>query len=161
MTKLKLFVCLFLALPFFIFSQEKDFTIAKKIPYYYVTHGDSVLQNYYWMRTKDAPEVINYLNEENTYADIKMKPSAILQKKMFEEMRAMMKENHKTTYEKDSIYFYYSRNIPDQEHPLYCRKKGDTNAVEKVYLNANELQKELGFFQLQNVQISDDHSLLA
>ena len=161
MTKLKLFVCLFLALPCFIFSQEKDFPVAKKIPYYYVTHGDSVLQNYYWMRTKDAPEVINYLNEENTYADLKMKPSAILQKKMFEEMRAMMKENHKTTYEKDSIYFYYSRNIPDQEHPLYCRKKGDTNAVEQVYLNANELQKELGFFQLQNVQISDDHSLLA
>ena len=91
MTKLKLFVCLFLALPCFIFSQEKDFPVAKKIPYYYVTHGDSVLQNYYWMRTKDAPEVINYLNEENTYADLKMKPSAILQKKMFEEMRAMMK----------------------------------------------------------------------
>ena len=37
----------------------------------------------------------NYLSEENTYADLKMKHSSILQKKLFEEFRAMMKENHK------------------------------------------------------------------
>jgi|GEM_PF-6137493 len=44
------------------------------------------------MQDKNAPETVNYLSEENTYTDLKMKPSTILQKKIFEEMRSRMKE---------------------------------------------------------------------
>ena len=142
------------------FSQEKEYPTATKNPYYYITHGDSLLQNYHWMRKRDTPEIINYLSEENTYTDFKMKHSSILQKKLFEEFRAMMKENHKTKYRKDSIFYYYSKSIQDQEHTIFCRKKGDTSAVEQVYLNPNTLAKDLGYFKIDDTQLSEDHQFI-
>ena len=81
---------LFTFLSQIVFAQEIDsltpiFPVAKKVPYFFVTHGDSVAQPYNWMREKNTPDIINYLSEENTYGDVQMKSSAILQKKIFEE----------------------------------------------------------------------------
>ena len=157
--KLPLFILTLLS-TLLSFSQEKEYPIATKTPYYYVTHGDSVLQNYQWMRKRDTPEIINYLSEENTYTDLKMKHSSILQKKLFEEFRAMMKENHKTSYKKDSVFYYYSKSIQDQEHSIFCRKKGDTSATEQVYLNPNVLAKDLGYFKIDDTQLSEDHQFI-
>ncbi len=39
--------------------------IAKKIPHKLVKHGDIRVDNYFWMKDRDHPEVIDYLNAEN------------------------------------------------------------------------------------------------
>ena len=112
---------LFFFICYFSFSQnsekqEVDYPIAKKTPYYFVTHGDTVSQPYFWMRTKDTPDIINYLSAENTYSDFRMKSSNILQKKIFEEMRGLMKENNVSRPNKLDNYYYYSRSEEGKEH---------------------------------------------
>ena len=144
-----------------LFSQEKEYPIAEKKPFYYVTHGDSVLQNYNWMREKNSPDVINYLSSENTYAESKMKSTAILQKKIFEELRGRIKEENSSRPYRNENYYYYSRSVEGKDYGLYCRKKDSLTAKEEVYLNPNEMSKEFGYFEIQGTQISFDQSFLA
>ncbi|MFT7101287.1 MAG: oligopeptidase B, partial [Bacteroidia bacterium] len=41
--------------------------IAKKVPKELNIHGDTRIDNYFWMNQREDPEVIDYLNEENAY----------------------------------------------------------------------------------------------
>ncbi len=157
---------LFFFICYFSFSQnsekqEVDYPIAKKTPYYFVTHGDTVSQPYFWMRTKDTPDIINYLSAENTYSDFRMKSSNILQKKIFEEMRGLMKENNVSRPNKLDNYYYYSRSEEGKEHSIECRKKDSLTAKEEIVLDPNIQAKEFGYFQIAGFELSQDHSLLA
>lgn len=144
-----------------LFSQEKEYPIADKKPYYYITHGDSVLQNYNWMREKNSPDVINYLSSENTYTESKMKSTAILQKKIFEEIRMRIKEVNSSRPSRYENYYYYTRTVEGKDFPYYCRKKDSLTSKEEIYFNPNSMAKEFGYFQVQGLQISKDQSFLA
>ena len=155
------FTILFLIVCFnSIYSQEiKDYPVATKRPHSIILHKDTIKQPYFWMKEKNTPEVVNYLEEENFYTERKMKPYAILQKKIFEEMRSMIKEDNKTRYNKNDNYYYYQRTISDKEYPILCRKKGDTTANEQVYLDLNKIASEIGYFNLSSSAISKNNQL--
>lgn len=76
----------------------------KKTDHYIVTHGDSIYQPYYWMREKNSPELINYLYEENAYTEAQLKSNKLLQKKIFEELRARIKETNASKPERIGDY---------------------------------------------------------
>lgn len=150
---------LFSLVCFISFNQNNvsiDQPKAEKIPYYFVTHGDSVLQNYNWMREKNSPKVVNYLHEENRYADLKMKNSSILQKKIYEDMRSRMKENHVSRPKKKKGYYYYTKNVEGKDYQIYCRKKDSLSAKEEIIFDLNELTKTLGFFNITSFNLSED-----
>ena len=42
--------------------------MVKKIPTKLEKHGHVRVDDYYWLRERENPEVIGYLNEENAYA---------------------------------------------------------------------------------------------
>lgn len=67
------------------FAQEFTPPVAKKIPNQLIIHGDTLIDNYFWLRDKNSSEVINHLYAENAYADNIMKESLFLQKVLFEE----------------------------------------------------------------------------
>src|ERR1700733_14961308 len=59
---------------------------AKVVPEQVKLGGQVVTDNYWWLRKKDDPAVINYLNAENAYTDEVMAPTKPLQEKLFNEM---------------------------------------------------------------------------
>ena len=60
--------------------------IAKKIPKVTEINGQKMVDNYYWLRDKQNPDVRAYLEAENAYTDAVMKPTEPLQKKLYDEM---------------------------------------------------------------------------
>lgn len=98
------------------------------------------------MQDKNAPETVNYLSEENTYTDLKMKPSTILQKKIFEEMRSRMKETSSSRPFKTNKFYYYSRAIEGKEYGLQFRKKDSLTAKEELFFDPNLLAKRIWIF---------------
>ena len=48
--------------------------------------------NYYWLRERNNPEVIEYLEAENAYTDMVMKPTENLQETLYDEMLGRIKE---------------------------------------------------------------------
>ena len=66
--------------------------VAKKIHSENHIHGGTLVDDYGWLREKSNPEVAAYLEAENAYTDAIMKPTELLQKKLYDEMVSHIKE---------------------------------------------------------------------
>jgi oligopeptidase B len=164
-TKYKLILSLPLLLLLNISSnaQIADFEApkAKKIPYSFNIHGYEISDSYHWLNQKQNPEVINYLYAENAYANNIMKPTMILQKRLYEEFKSSYDENTSSLPTKVDGYFYYNRMEKNKDYQIFCRKLGTLDAPEEIYFDANETAKDFMFFQLSIFSISPDHKWLA
>jgi oligopeptidase B len=135
--------------------------VAKSIPTENDINGGKLVDDYRWMRDKSNPEVAQYLEKENAYADSVMAPTAALQQKLYDEMLSHIKETDVNVPYKDGGYFYYSRWEKGQQYPIFARKKGNVDAPEEITINVNELAKGQPFMSLGAYEMSDDGNLLA
>lgn len=87
-----------------------SFPIAAKRPHEITQHGQTRIDNYYWMRDKDDLETMKHLHAESDYLDEMMQHTKLLQEKLFSEMKARIKEDDSTVPGKRGGYFYYTRN---------------------------------------------------
>jgi len=79
--------------------------VAKKVPKIDVLHGDIRQDDYYWLREKDDPEVLDYLRAENAYTDGAMKPQESFQQSLYQEMLARIKEDDSSVPYRRGAYF--------------------------------------------------------
>jgi oligopeptidase B len=135
--------------------------IAEKEPKTITVHGDSRVDDYFWLREKTSPKVMEYLRAENAYADAVMKPTTTFQDALFKEMVGHIKEDDDTAPSRRGEYFYFTRTVRGQQYPIYLRKKGTLTASEEVLLDLNELAKGHSFMALGTFSPSDDGRLLA
>lgn len=66
--------------------------VARKIPTQLEKHGHTRIDNYYWLKEKDDPEVINYLTAENEHTEAIMAHTNNLQETLFQEFKARIKQ---------------------------------------------------------------------
>jgi oligopeptidase B len=133
----------------------------KKIPRELTIHGQTRVDNYFWLNERENPEVIKYLEDENDYTKSVLKPTEGLQEKLFEEMKSRIKEKDESVpYEKND-YFYYTRYEEGKEYPIYCRKKGSLDSEEEIMLNVNEMARGYEYYHINGLSISPDNKLLA
>jgi oligopeptidase B len=135
--------------------------VARKVPRTEVVHGDTRVDDYFWMRDKKNPEVAAYLEAENAYTDAVMAPTQPLQDALYKEMLGRIKETDVNVPYRKGGYFYYSRTEQGQQYPIYCRKRGSLEAEEEVTLDLNRLAEGQKFMALGAYQVSDDGSRLA
>src|SRR5947209_6607630 len=134
---------------------------AKKIHTEKPVNGDTLVDDYAWLRNKPDPEVAKYLEVENAYADSVMKPTEMLQKKLYDEMVSHIKETDDSVPHKQGDYFYYSRTEKGKQYAIVCRKHLSLDAPEQVMLDINKLAEGEKFMSLGALQVSDDGNLLA
>ena len=135
--------------------------VAKKVPKTTEINGRELVDNYYWLRDKQNPDVAAYLQAENAYTDAVMKPTEGLQKKLYDEMLSRIKETDVEVPYKEGNYFYYTRTEAGKQYSVYCRKKGSLEAPEELLLDVNELAKGQKFMSVRVFAASDDGNLLA
>ena len=135
--------------------------VAEKRPKTITVHGDSRVDDYFWLRDTSDPGVMTYLTAENAYAEAVMKPTAALQETLYAEMVGHIKETDETVPHRRGDYFYYSRTIAGRQYPVCCRKHGSLGAPEEILLDLNELAVGQTFMALGSYQPSDDGTLLA
>jgi oligopeptidase B len=135
--------------------------VAPKRPYVKDVHGKRLSDEYHWMRNKDSPEVLEYLNAENAYTRAMMKPSEPLQKKLYREMLARIKETDTEVPYREGNYYYYSRTRKGQQYRIYCRKHGSLSGREQIILDLNVLGKDRPYIALGALEVSADGKSLA
>ncbi len=123
--------------------------------------GGERTDNYYWLKEKENPEVIAYLEAENAYCDTVMKSTLPLQEKLFAEMKGRIKEADETVPQLDNGYYYYSRTEEGMQYRIYCRKKGDLSASEEVVFDVNAMAEGKPAFIFAGFDISTDNKLAA
>jgi oligopeptidase B len=134
---------------------------APERPHEFTEAGHTRDDPFFWLRQKDDPAVLKYLDAENAYTDRVLKPTEHLQKTLFNEMRGRIQEADASVPDKIDDYYYYSRTEVGKQYAIHCRKKGSLEAKEEVLLDENELSKGQKFFQLGTLEVSPDHKLLA
>jgi oligopeptidase B len=134
---------------------------APQHPHIINQQGESRTDPFFWLRDKKNPETIKYLEAENRYADLTLKPVRGLREKLYREMRGRIQETDLSVPYRIDDYYYYARSETGKQYEIFCRKKGDLNAPEEVLLDENVLAQGLKYCSVGVLSVSPDHRLLA
>ena len=124
-------------------------------------HGEARVDPYYWLRERDNPAVLAYLEAENSYTEAMLAHTETLQDTLFEEMKGRIKETDESVPVAHGGYFYYYREEKGKQYRIYCRKKGSLDAPEQVLIDLNAEAEGHDYLRMGNYMVSPDHSLLA
>jgi len=153
-------------------SQPLSTPDAVKKPYEMTIHGDTRVDNYYWMRLSDeqksaqtydehTQEVVDYINLENEYIQGSLAHTKKFQDHLFNEIIGRIKKDDETVPYLKNGYYYYSRYEEKKEYAFYCRKKGSLDAEEEIMLDGNELADGHDYFAVGGMSVSPDNNWLA
>ncbi len=153
-------------------QQLPDAPAAQKEPHEMTIHGDTRVDNYFWMRLSDEQKkasepdaqtqaVVDYLNAENAFTDTVMADTRTLQDELYEEIVGRIKQDDQSVPFKKDGYWYYSRYEEGKEYPLYCRKKESLEAQEEIMLNVPEMAEGYTYYAVGGNSISTNNTLLA
>ncbi|MCZ2222423.1 MAG: S9 family peptidase [Chitinophagales bacterium] len=140
--------------------------IAEMKPETRIWHGDTVVDNYYWMidyfkKGADSTKVVDYLKAENAYTDTMMSGTKKLQEELFTEMKSRIKEKDESVPTLKNGYYYYSRTEDGKQYFKYCRKKGSLDAPEEILLDVDKMAEGKSYYSVSGFAISDDNKFLA
>ena len=135
--------------------------VAEKIEQKLIMHGDTRIDFYYWMRDRENPAVIEYLEAENAYLEAVMLHTKPLQETIFQEMVGRIKQDEASAPYYNNGYYYYTRFEEGGEYPIYCRKRGSLDAPEEILLNVPQMAKNHSYFRVGSFDISPDNKRIA
>lgn len=140
--------------------------IAKRIPHPHELHGDTREDDYYWLKDRNNPEVINYLEEENRYYDEIMRPLEEQTEQIYQSMVDRVPDSEVKVPVQHGQFFYYSRLDKDKQYPIYARKRAASRALlpeasEEVVLDLNELAEDSDYLSVTVQRMSTGHDRLA
>lgn len=154
-----LFVCA--TTPKSILADAPSPPVAKAVPKTLTMHGHERTDNYQWLREKENPEVIAYLEAENAYTDANMKHTEQLQARLYEEIKSRIKQTDLSVPYRMDDYFYYTRTVEGKNYPFYCRKKGSLDGAEEILLDVNAMAEGKKYYRVSLFRVSPDHKLVA
>ncbi|HEY6445625.1 MAG TPA: S9 family peptidase [Acidobacteriaceae bacterium] len=129
-----------------------------------VAHGHTLVDDYAWLREKENPETIAYLEAENAYCAANLAGTEELQKQLYGEMLSHIKETDESVPFREGMWWYYSRTEQGKQYEIYCRKRGTAEAPtgeEEILLDVNQMAEGEAFMALGTMVVSDDGYLLA
>lgn len=145
---------------------------AEKEAHELTIHGDTRIDNYYWMRLSDeqknaatpdaqTAKVLAYLNAENDYREKMMSHTKDFQERLFEEIKGRIKQTDMSVPYLENGYYYITRYEEGKEYPIHSRKKGNLDATEEIMLNVNDLAQGHAYYAIGSRAVSTDNTILA
>ena len=152
--------------------QKSTIPKATKKPYEMTEHGNTRIDNYYWMRLTDdqksakkydnqTAEVVEYIEDENSYLESNLSHTKNFQNDLFEEIVGRIEKDDESVPYFDNGYFYYSRYESGKEYAIHCRKKGSLDGQEEILLDENILADGFNYFAIGGRRVSPDNKWLA
>ena len=133
----------------------------KREPHVTRIHGHTLIDDYFWLRDKTNPEVLKYLEAENTYTEQVMQPTKALQETLYSEMLGRIKQTDLSVPSRLGDYLYYSRTEEGKQYPIMCRRKGSMDAPGELLLDLNALAEGHSYLGVGAYVVSDDGHWLA
>ena len=135
--------------------------IADIIPYQHKIHNHIRIDNYYWLKERSNPDVVDYINRENDYYEKKTINSIPLQEELYIEMRERIKEDDNSVPYFFNGYWYITRFEENKDYPIYTRKKEKLTSKEEIIFDCNKMAKGHEYFDLVGVSVSPDNTKVA
>ncbi|PCH65235.1 MAG: oligopeptidase B [Bacteroidetes bacterium] len=142
-------------------NRNLDAPEAERRPRELIIHDDLRIDNYYWLKEKKNPDVVDHLEAENAYTEQMTAHTSNLQAELYKEIIGRIKQTDISVPYKQDDYYYYRRYEEGKNYPIYCRKKGSLEAAEEIMLNVNQLSEGYEFYKVGSRQVSYDQQILA
>lgn len=138
---------------------------AKRIPHAMTLHGDTRIDNYFWLRDdeRSRPEVLDYLREENEYGQQVMATQRSLQERVLKEIIDRIPPREVSAPYSKNGYRYRQVYEPGCEYAIYQRQsvlKEEWDEWE-VLLDSNQRAAQSEFYTLGGLGISPDNTIMA
>ncbi|MBW3548807.1 MAG: S9 family peptidase [Actinobacteria bacterium] len=131
-------------------------------------HGETVVDEYGWLRNRDDPDTIAYLEAENAWTEAVMAPTKGLQERLFQEIKGRIQETDLSVPVRKGDWWYYSRTEEGKQYGIHCRKPArpdedepSPDAVEQVMLDQNAEAGDAEYFAVGAFHATPDARLLA
>ena len=144
---------------------------APRRPHVISAHGDDREDPWFWLREREDPEVLAYLEAENAYTEDEAAPLAALRTGLFEEMKARIKETDMSVPTRRGPWWYYTRTEEGKDYGIHCRRPargrqelppaGEPGEEEQILLDENVLAEGSEYFAVGSAAVSHDHRWLA
>ncbi len=126
------------------------------------SHRDVRIDDWFWLRDKEDPEVIAHLEAENAYTEATMAGTAPLREALYEEMVARIEETDLSVPARKGPWLYYGRTVEGSNYAIHCRRPAQgPQEDEEVLLDENLLAEGHVYFALGALSVSPDHRWLA
>ena len=135
-------------------------------------HNVTWEDNYSWIHQKDIlevlkdknrlnPEVREYLEQENEYADYHLRDTKDLQKKLFDEIKGRIKLDDESLPYKDHTYEYWTKTTAKGNYSIKLRKKIDSQNIEEIWNGDKEkLKLKTEYFGVGDLEVSNNDKYL-
>ncbi|MGH8978286.1 MAG: S9 family peptidase [Acidimicrobiia bacterium] len=136
---------------------------AARLPTVLSQHGDDRIDDWYWLRERDNPDVLAHLEAENAYTDAMLAPTKALQESIFGEIKARVQETDVSAPIPHGPWEYYTRTYEGKQYALHCRRpRGAQPATgEQVLLDENIAADGLAYFSLGGFAVAPHHGRVA
>jgi oligopeptidase B len=149
---------------------------APRRPHRLVAHGDERIDDWYWLRDRDDPEVIAYLEAENAYTKAVLGPTEPFQARLYQQIRSRIQESDVSAPARKGPWWYYSRTVEGLQYPIHCRRADPDRSLdaqtvlgaaesgapgEAILLDENQEAGDSDYFALGVFDVSPDHAQLA
>lgn len=135
--------------------------VAEKIAKELTIHGHTRVDNYFWMKERENPKVVEHLNAENAYTKEKLSHTDQFQEDLFNEIVGRIKQTDESVPYKVDGYYYYSRYEEGKEYPIHCRKKDNMDGEEEITIDVNVVAEGQAYCAVSGRNISNDNKLMA
>lgn len=129
---------------------------APRHPVVTTLHGDVRVDEYAWLRDRDDPAVLAYLEAENRWTDAATAHTAALRETLYQELLGRLRESDQSVPLWYRGWWYSTRTEPGHAYPVYLRQPGSTDAPEQVILDQNDLAAGLPSHALGGLEVSPD-----
>jgi len=135
--------------------------MAERRPHVDTLHGDVRRDDWHWLRNREDPAVIRYLEAENAYTEARTAALKPLADRVYQEMLSRIKQTDLSVPVFRDGYWYYAKTYEGKQYPALARRRGSLAAPEEVYLDQNELAAGKAFHSLGGVSTSPDGRYVA
>lgn len=129
-------------------------------PHIHEKHGIKREDPYFWLNKRENPQVIQYLNDENAYADSFFNQNKKLSDNLYNEILSRINEDDQSVPVKDKDYLFYTKTFKGKQYPAYYRKSLLTQK-EELLIDVNQVAPEGKYTSIPWPKISPNEKIMA
>ena len=139
--------------------------VAATRPHRFTMHGITIDDPWAWLKDPNYPDVTDkdvlaYLEEENAYFEAQMAPHRPLVDRLYEEMKARIKEDESSVPQKDGDHLYWTAFETGGQYRKWWRRPV-AGGPDELLLDEPALAEGKEYFRLGAFSVSNDASKLA
>ena len=134
---------------------------AKQVPHTWQRPTGPADDPWAWLRDRDDPDTIAYLEAENAYAERWLEPHRATIDAIFDEIRSRVQETDAAVPVRKGDWWYTARTVEGLDYPIHCRGRSADTAGDHALLDENAEATGYEFFSLGGFDVSPDQRLVA